>query len=903
MSLKNTKFTKNFLGGLLLFIVSCGDSRIENESSGGGSSGSSGVTTSGVEATSDADSNDENLPLGKPTLVVPESLTAKEADGTLEIQMELSHGYEANLTFTFGVEKDPSATRHARSRFDFINPVSKLVIPEKETTGTISIKLLDDIQWEPDGSFILKIRGPYTPDDIISIGGGSVDTTDMNKITITIENDDLEIISFHKLKQSLSTDIVIYRILPFQTATNPSGIVFTGRQFIGISDGSNMGTDYLMQREDIATFNSYTNQKTAFVTSDKIYFSGVWKENETVNPNNFETMYPTENTCAGHWRERDVLGACIKSNVFDNSVKIKSDCNDLGGEWKYDGYAIGSLGSLAATPTDNYHSTNPFYTTMKKGLINANNKGIEYWEYDTSAESNPLSMVADIHCSRCTSQLLSRGNTYNKTQCDNSWEYTSGWDFGNMKEDHTDITKIDDQVYFFSDGVLWTFDSSIPLENGRDVCALEVKEHEQKQTDSLAHATPLEVYPKLYTNENTLYYIGKNEKTLHYHKKPPGVNLCSNENRVGTGYIQTIDGDLNSLGQLTPSGGKLYFTYTHDVYGKELFYIDFFSSNKTPTLVKDIAPGKNQAGSCSDASYASKESCGGNEETWTEEIKGNSNPNDLKIIGDKLYFTAWDPTNGKQIWVTDGTEANTQSIESREITDSESFNNFTKLTENKLIFTIDGSNTPELWVTDGTTGGTKVLKKFPFPKPERVKNPPTDFVHLKDKVYFVAEDAVHGQEVWVTDGTPEGTKVLKDLTPGWYNPENPNAGFEPYLNSSGPQKLVVSGSKLYFIATSILPRQRIDGFCTIEEFNGPSINSTIKSEIDCPGTWEKPACTIPYFDEQESCEKAAYTWNSDNNYCKTLHSADGCLDKIALEVTESGGDYLTNKTIHVFAPE
>ncbi len=36
---------------------------------------------------------------------------------------------------------------------------------------------------------------------------------------------------------------------------------------------------------------------------------------------------------------------------------------------------------------------------------------------------------------------------------------------------------------------------------------------------------------------------------------------------------------------------------------------------------------------------------------------------------------------------------------------------------------------------------------------------------FKDKVYFMGADATHGSELWVSDGTPVGTYMLKDFTP------------------------------------------------------------------------------------------------------------------------------------------
>ena len=33
----------------------------------------------------------------------------------------------------------------------------------------------------------------------------------------------------------------------------------------------------------------------------------------------------------------------------------------------------------------------------------------------------------------------------------------------------------------------------------------------------------------------------------------------------------------------------------------------------------------------------------------------------------------------------------------------------------------------------------------------------------KNKLYFRADDGVHGEELWVSDGTADGTRMLKDL--------------------------------------------------------------------------------------------------------------------------------------------
>ena len=36
----------------------------------------------------------------------------------------------------------------------------------------------------------------------------------------------------------------------------------------------------------------------------------------------------------------------------------------------------------------------------------------------------------------------------------------------------------------------------------------------------------------------------------------------------------------------------------------------------------------------------------------------------------------------------------------------------------------------------------------------------------KGKAVFAAYDPDHGRELWITDGTAKGTKMIKDITPG-----------------------------------------------------------------------------------------------------------------------------------------
>ena len=65
-----------------------------------------------------------------------------------------------------------------------------------------------------------------------------------------------------------------------------------------------------------------------------------------------------------------------------------------------------------------------------------------------------------------------------------------------------------------------------------------------------------------------------------------------------------------------------------------------------------------------------------------------------------------------------------------------------------------------MWRTDGTPEGTYPLGEFPgstgLPRFAQ-------FVH--DLVLFRGDDGIHGEELWVTDGTAAGTSLLKDIAP------------------------------------------------------------------------------------------------------------------------------------------
>jgi ELWxxDGT repeat protein len=70
----------------------------------------------------------------------------------------------------------------------------------------------------------------------------------------------------------------------------------------------------------------------------------------------------------------------------------------------------------------------------------------------------------------------------------------------------------------------------------------------------------------------------------------------------------------------------------------------------------------------------------------------------------------------------------------------------------------------ELFVSDGTPEGTRLVREI-FPGSNPFDPAPSQLIALGNRVYFTADDSIHGNELWVTNGTAEGTMMVLDIFP------------------------------------------------------------------------------------------------------------------------------------------
>jgi len=201
------------------------------------------------------------------------------------------------------------------------------------------------------------------------------------------------------------------------------------------------------------------------------------------------------------------------------------------------------------------------------------------------------------------------------------------------------------------------------------------------------------------------------------------------------------------------------------------------------------------------------------EDSWDGHESGD--PRELTPLGDPssstlVLYSGSDASRGRELWVTDGLSKHGTSVVF-DINPGPSDSNPVYLTSwdevggggssgNTVFFAAnDGVHGEELWSSDGTSGGTRlVVDAFPGPRSSK----PSYLVMHGGCLYFSADDGVHGAELWKLSSVGGTPSMLADVLHG-SSSSSPRllTSFVPRVDAYGrrPQASPASGH-LVFVA-------------------------------------------------------------------------------------------------------
>ena len=150
-------------------------------------------------------------------------------------------------------------------------------------------------------------------------------------------------------------------------------------------------------------------------------------------------------------------------------------------------------------------------------------------------------------------------------------------------------------------------------------------------------------------------------------------------------------------------------------------------------------------------------------------------PPDRILVGGGafVFFSAWDPDHGLELWRSDGTSGGTfplaDILPGPEGSDPI---HIAPVFDRVAFAAHDATGANELFLTRRFAAGVDRISAVSFPRPRTYDS--VDLtnalaqtpVTIGSTTYFIARDPDHGWALWKTDGTTAGTVLVKDFTPG-----------------------------------------------------------------------------------------------------------------------------------------
>lgn len=306
-----------------------------------------------------------------------------------------------------------------------------------------------------------------------------------------------------------------------------------------------------------------------------------------------------------------------------------------------------------------------------------------------------------------------------------------------------------------------------------------------------------------------------------------------------------------------------------------------------PVLVKKITPSsKNFISVGNDVFYTSGDSLikivGSTGDRVVVKI-GLKEPSQMTKVNNLIYFVNNKICGGyscywKELWRSDGTAGGTFVVKY-----FKSVSIVNHIGSTVFLAADEYSHGLELWKTNGTLVTTSLIKDI-NPGTESSLDYYENFsaTVYNDRLYFSADDGLHGKEVWISDGSTPGTTLFRDIQPG--------------PHSSEPTAFTVSGNNMYFKTINSDTLDSWDTFYNkLWKVNGPGLTLmkdfgpnyySIDKLIDVNGTlfFTMGFLVETPYSTEELWKSNAASWNTvlvkklfDHGYWYNLINVNGTL--------------------------
>jgi ELWxxDGT repeat protein len=229
---------------------------------------------------------------------------------------------------------------------------------------------------------------------------------------------------------------------------------------------------------------------------------------------------------------------------------------------------------------------------------------------------------------------------------------------------------------------------------------------------------------------------------------------------LGSGFL------VESTTAVAAVGGRLYFQFNNSEFGAGLW-----TSDGTEKGTRIVRGGLNPTSMTPVEDMLFIVSFQGSlwrsdgTEEGTLELAQNLSPRELTAFGDRLAFMGIRDETGAELWTSDGTVEGTEIVIDLNPGSGHGVDRWAPLlhaTGEMLYFTGDNGTTgPELWESDGTALGTRLVRNI---RPDVGSSSPGHFRNVSNRMFFAADDGITGMELWISNGTD--TRQVRDIRDG-----------------------------------------------------------------------------------------------------------------------------------------